>query len=524
MRYQALRLSMLCAVFALACVLRPLAAQETAPATGPAATAPSGGKAVVIDVKGVIDELTRREVVQGFDDARAAGADTVILRLNTPGGLAYVGLGLSQFLKQQDDLHVIAYVEEMALSAGIMIGMAADEIVMQPGSFIGDSAPIAMAPGGGMQTLGVTERAKAESPILADFRDSAFRNGYDPLLAEAMVTVGRVVHWVENDAGERRFVGAEEFAKLTNEGSKGEGWKEVNEPGVPRPVDAADTLLTVDSSVAVKLGLASGTARSVEALAEQRGLNIVATYTRGAGAAFVHFLGSDVVRFLLMIVFVLALFMGLNTPGHGMPEALSIVSLGLLVGVPLLTGYAQWWEIVAILLGLALLAVEVFVLPGFGVAGITGLLLLLLGFVMTFVPNAPELPGTWRMPGIMSGVQSGLTVVVSAMLCSIALFLWIRRYLPKVPYFNRLVLAAPTAATDAISGGAPGDGADVWPFLGTIGRTVTDLRPGGSAQFPFADEVQLSNVVSDSGYIPAGSRVVVREINGNRVVVRPVVG
>src|SRR4051812_16576132 len=162
--------------------LRPAFAQTTVPATS--------HKAVVIAIDGKIDETTVRDVEKRFAQARQLGADTVILRLDTPGGLAIAGLDISRFLKQQDDLHVIAYVRRMALSAGIMVGMAADEIVMQPGSMIGDSAPISIGAGGGMVTLGETERAKAESPILADFRDSAAKNGYDPLLAEAMVSVG----------------------------------------------------------------------------------------------------------------------------------------------------------------------------------------------------------------------------------------------------------------------------------------------------------------------------------------------
>src|SRR2546421_374278 len=112
------------------------------------------------------------------------------------------------------------------------------------------------------------ERAKMESPILADFDDSAQRNKHDPLLAAAMVAVGRVVYYVQNDAGEKRFVNEDDFKKL-----KDDGWMSV--AGVPEPVDRADTLLTMHTPLAVKLGLTSGVASSVEELAQSHGLNVV---------------------------------------------------------------------------------------------------------------------------------------------------------------------------------------------------------------------------------------------------------
>src|SRR5262245_41738487 len=179
-------------------------------------TAPSS-KAVVVILRGTIDEVNKASLVQRVIEARSLGADTIILQINTYGGLVTSGLDISRFLKRQDDLHVIAFVNEKAISAGAMIALAADEIVMEPAALLGDSAPIAIAPGGSSATtMGDTERAKAESPILEDFRASALRNGYDPLLAEAMVALGRTVHWVENEAtGLRRFVDAEEFKRLT---------------------------------------------------------------------------------------------------------------------------------------------------------------------------------------------------------------------------------------------------------------------------------------------------------------------
>ena len=89
-------------------------------------------------------------------------------------------LEMSRFLKREgQNVHTIAYVDPMAYSAGSMISLACREIVMSPGAMMGDCAPIMMSSSGDLQSLGATERAKAESPILADFYTSSIRNGYD---------------------------------------------------------------------------------------------------------------------------------------------------------------------------------------------------------------------------------------------------------------------------------------------------------------------------------------------------------
>ena len=492
------------------------------PGADAAAPAPGARDAAVVSLDGRVDDFNRDRLIRRFDEARRLGAKTVILKLNTPGGLVTSALDISRFLKQQDDLHVIAFVDEKAYSAGAMIALAADEVVMEPGSYLGDAAPIVVGVGGGVQTLGETERAKAASPILADFHDSAVKNGHEPLLAEAMVTAGRVVHWVEHpETKQRRFVSAEQFKALS-----AEGWREVNEPGVPVPLDSADTLFTVSADVATKIGLASGMAPSAEALAANRGLNLVADLTPTGGERFVEALSSPAARFILFVAFLISMYVAMHLPGTGLPEAAALTALGLLVGIPLLTGYAQWWEVVLVVVGIALLALELFVIPGFGVAGIAGILLMLVGLLLTFVGNVPGVPGSWNTPAVRTGLLTGVSTIVGGIACSLVLSLWLRRYLPRVPYFNRLVLStvsgAPKPAAAAVFGPASEASADAWPFVGTVGRAVTDLRPGGTAEFPFGDDSRTASVVTEAGFVSAGTKLAVLEVRGSRIVVKPV--
>src|SRR5580765_1280808 len=121
-----LKSSLLCA-FVAVLLATPVfvSAQSTAPASQPS-------KAVVIVLSGTIDDYNKAALMQRFEQARKLGADTIILQIDTYGGLVTAGLDISQFLKRQDDLHVIAFVHETAISAGAMMALACNELVMEP--------------------------------------------------------------------------------------------------------------------------------------------------------------------------------------------------------------------------------------------------------------------------------------------------------------------------------------------------------------------------------------------------------
>ena len=210
-----------------------------------------------------------------------------------------------------------------------------------------------------------------------------------------------------------------------------------------------------------------------------------------------------------------------------MAESIALITLCLLVGVPLLTGFAQWWEIAIIFVGLGLVAFEVFVFPGHFVSAIFGGLMIIGGLVMTFVPKEPG-----GMPGLLPGLpmtytamQRGLVVVLAGMLCSLMLWMWLQRYLPSVPYFRKLVLNTSVGSTKTGESIA----STAWPIIGTFGVAMTDLRPGGKSAF--LDEAaggdRITQVVSENGFAPAGAKLQVarsrrksRFGSGYRVIVK----
>ncbi len=470
-------------------------------------------KAVVISLNGEVDDWRRDAMERRFAEARRLGATVVILKVDTYGGLVTSGLDISRFIKRQTDLHTIAFVHDKAISAGAMIAMACNEIVMEPGSVIGDCAPISISSEGRLQSLPAAERAKLESPVLADFRDSASRNGYDPLLAEAMVAVDRTVHVFTDSSGSIHFLDNEHLGD-----AKANDWKQL--AAVRDPLDTAHELLTLPAEIATTIGLSRGVFANENDFARQRGLSIVESLSPGAGDAIIEALASPIARWIYIVAFVLSIKTAFSIPGHGMPEAIALTSFGLLVGMPFLTGYAQWWEIAMIVGGLCMLAFEVFVLPGHFVSGAVGVLMMVIGLTLTFVGREPSGPGVLPNYGqTYLALQTGLTVVTAALIASLLLWFWLGRFLPKLPYFKRLVLQ-PVGGDGTMIGAL---GAEVvWPLVGSIGRAATELKPGGSAMFDddTINGPRIVSVVSDAGFVTPGSNVVVTESRGSRVVVR----
>lgn len=482
--------------------------------TAPASPAP----AAVILVEGEINDYQYDFIRRQFAAAHDAGARAIILEIDSYGGLVTAGLDISRFLKHQNDIKIIAYVTEKAISAGAMTAMACDEITMAPGTMIGDCAPIMASPEGGLQTLGATERAKVESPVLADFLDSAQRNHHDPLLAEAMIRLGPALYLVENSQHERRIVPQEEYDRVAKEDPQ---WK--TPEGIRNPVRPKDTLLTIPDQTAQKLGLSAGTFATIDQLAANRNLQIVANLRPNSGDRLIALLSSQGARSLVFFVLLISGYLAFKTPGTGFPEAIAAIALVVLLGVPLMTGYAQWYEILMVLVGIALVAIEIFVLPGHMLPGLAGLALVIVGILMTFVGREPpDMPGTWpRLPMTRLAIEGALIWLTATVALSLVTMTILARWLPHTPLLRRLVLTATSGATTLDARNAPAI-LPSWPAVGAIGTAVTELRPGGTAAFhdPALGDVRQVDVLSDSGYIAVGTKIVAYTVAVDHITVR----
>ncbi len=416
-------------------------AQTTRPTTGPAVET-SVGKAVVIVAEGQVDNFYRDSIARRIAEAKTLGADAVILKINTYGGLVTAGLEISRNIKQSE-LPIYAYVDDKAISAGSMIALSCKAIAMEPASQIGDSGVIAMG-----QELEGTERAKAESPVLADFDDSARRRGYDPLLARSFVRTDVAVYAIRPiEGGDIEFVDADTYDARTT----GDDATHEDVPDVPVPLDDDQSLLTLGDDAAARVGLSVGTFGTVDDFAGSLGYRVVATLQPSGGEMAIGFLSSFAVRGILTTVLLLSLYASFNAPGTGFPEVIAVCTLGVLFGVPYLTGFAEWYEVLLVLFGLVLIAVEAFLIPGFGIFGITGLVSVVMGIGLSFVGPIfiPDMPTGFGVDWARFG--QGILLTLVSFMVSLLLWMWLARFLPTLPFANDLLLkdAAPTAEEQA---------------------------------------------------------------------------
>ncbi|MFH0983170.1 MAG: NfeD family protein [Planctomycetota bacterium] len=522
--------------------------KDAVPAGG--AASPEGSEAptappvpgVIIPVTGTISDVTMESIQRRVERAVADGARVIIFELDTPGGYVDSALDICDYIKNLTHVKTVAWVHSQAYSAGSMIAVACHEIVMSAASTLGDCGVILGSPLG-PQAVPQDLKAKAESPVLEQFRDSAARNGYNRLLSEALVRSELEVWWLENaETGEREFVDRETKRKRLDETgdskrsvfglnlpSLGQGkppqWKLVEtcpdpvsktELPVHQPVVSDHELLTMSQSRAYAFGFCKAIVSNEAELVARYGL--VGTPVRldfTWSERLVGWLTSMPVRGFLLVLILLGAYVQFHTPGVVLPGLVALICLAIFLGAPYLTGLANVWEIVLVLIGLLLLlALEIFVIPGFGVAGISGIVLMLIGLLATFIPEEPgrSFPLYWpEWAAGMEGLKAGLITLACALTTSLAGMVLLSRFLPQMPYFRRIVPENPTP-----SAVMPEDPYFGLARVGDLGVCETPLRPAGKARFGSL----LVDVVSEGEFLEDGAKVEVVERYGNRVVVR----
>ncbi|HRQ71494.1 MAG TPA: NfeD family protein, partial [Phycisphaerales bacterium] len=237
--------------------------------------------------------------------------------------------------------------------------------------------------------------------------------------------------------------------------------------------------------------------------------------------AMVKFLTNMFVRGVLIVVFVLALFIAMTHPGLLVPEGVAMLALVALLAPPFLIGMANWWEIAAILFGIGLIVLEIFVFPGFGVPGVLGLLLLFGGLLGTFIEDTPGglFPDSPKAQTDM--LYAVLTIVLALTTSGIGVY-FLSKHFGSLPIVSGLVLrdtiGKPADDTDDEFLAALGDPDDVGVSVGDEATTVTPLRPAGRVEI----NGRLVDVVAEMGYIPEGRRVRVVSVGKFRVGVEEV--
>jgi membrane-bound serine protease (ClpP class) len=418
----------------------------------------------VAPIEGVIDLGLAPFVERVLAEATAAKADAVVLEINTFGGRVDAAVIIRDALLRSR-VRSVAFVNKRAISAGALISLATETILMADGGTIGAATPVQMgAPNAG--TKPVDE--KSVSYMRKEFRATAESRKRPPLVAEAMVDPDVVI------------TGVIEKGKL----------------------------LTLTTSEALKLGVADARADSLEAVLAYLKLPgaQVRRPTVNWAEQLVRVFTHPVLGSVLMTIGILGIIVELRTPGFGVPGAVGIASLGLFFWGHWLVRLAGWEEILLVALGLVLLALEIFVIPGFGIAGVVGILALGGGLVLSLVGAG----ATGEL------VLWAVGRVALSLLIAIGVSLILIRVLPHLPYGRSLVLET---GLDARAGYASAPESDL-KWVGKRGTAATPLRPAGIALF----DGERVDVVSRGEYIAADAPIEVVRVDGNRIVVRQALG
>jgi membrane-bound serine protease (ClpP class) len=426
-------------------------------ASPPGAVAQGAGPVYRIPVTGTIELGLAPFVARSLREAARAGAPFAILEFDTPGGRIDAAERIADAVRDAP-LPVYAYVNRRAFSAGALISLACDSIFMRPGAVIGAATPVSGQTGEKLPE-------KYVSAMRGEFRALAEELGLDPRIAEGMVD------------------------------------EQIEIPGV-KP---KGQLLTLSTDEAVRLGVAVAEVPDFDALLRVLGRPGAATVEMRTNwaEAVVRFVSNPVIASLLMTLGVLGLVIELKTPHFGLAGLTGLACLALFFGSHWLTGLAGWGELILIGAGLLLVGVEIFVLPGFGFAGVLGGGAVAGGLFLSLIGRYPTTADLGQAAG---GVAIGLLVVGAVLVA----------FLRHLPASKRLAgilhLTSSSSAEGFVSAPIRTD------LVGKSGMAVTELRPIGVAEI----EGERLDVTTEGQFISSGTAVTVVRAEDLRVVVRPV--
>lgn len=414
----------------------------------------------VVPIEGIIDLGLAPFVQRVLGEATDAGAAAVILEINTFGGRVDAAVLIRDALLNAR-VKTVAFVNKRAISAGALITLSAEKIVMADGGTIGAATPVQMGqPGAPAQPV----EEKTVSYMRKEFRATAESRKRPPLIAEAMV-----------DA-------------------------DVEIPGLIEK----GKLMTLTTEEALKHKLADFSANSLEKVLESLGLAKaeVRRATPNWAENVVRFLTHPILSSLLITIGMLGIIMEIRTPGFGVPGLLGIASLALFFWGHWLVHLVGWEELLLVGAGIALLFAEIFITPGFGVTGALGIVALLSGLSLSLFGAG----ATWEF--VLRTVGRVVFALLAALIASLVLL----RFLPRLPFGRRLILETELQAG---AGGSSAPESDR-RWMGKRGTALSPLRPAGIAMI----EGERVDVVSDGDLIEPGVPIVVTHVDGNRIVVR----
>ena len=476
----------------------------------------------IVPIRGDIEPSMAAFVRRETRKALSANAACIIFEIDTFGGRVDTALQIASYIMSIRNARTVAWIQSgessmgVSWSAGALIAFSCSEIFMAPGTSIGAAAPVTMGADGS------TQRAdeKTVSAVRSQIAALAERNGHPIDIALAMVDFD-VELWEVIYNGEIRALSKSELELLDSQRSQ--------------PERASIERIRVISSPGKLLSLTAGEANRyglVKLAADQAGLlGALGVYSRveesnpGIADLIIAFLTAGPVQTILIILGLILLFMELNSPGFGIPGICGIFCFLLVFGSGALLGRVDSLEIILFIAGIGLLAVEIFALPGFGVMGISGIIIIGLSLVFSMQDFViPQFEWEWELLGrnvlvVFAGLISAITGIAIIALMG-----------PKLRMFDRIMLKTQITGTAGgpdpespaamaySSGYAAEDEEMLAALVGKTGVTDSVLRPSGKAVF----DGKVYAVEADGEFVDEGRGIIVTRVRGNRIIVRRV--
>jgi membrane-bound serine protease (ClpP class) len=409
-----------------------------------------------IAIGGAIDRGLIPYVKRIVGEAEEHKAVATLVEINTLGGRLDAMIEIRDVILDAN-VRIIGYVNKRAISAGALIALACPELYIAPGATIGAATPV--------DQQGKKASEKVVSYARAEFKSTAERNNRPVDLAVAMV---------DEDV---------EVDKLVKKGK----------------------LLTLTAGEAVANKVADGIYDSLDDLLESLNLKaaIIKSPKTNWAENVIRVLNHPIVSGLLLTIGLLGLITEVMSAGWGVPGTLGLVALVLYFGSHFMVGLAGVQELVLIMIGLVLIVLEAFIIPGFGIAGILGIACLIGGIVMSML-------GTFATP---ADISNAIWITIGALVLAIVGAFMLLKLLERRPFWSKISLASKESKSSGFVSSAKKP-----ELAGQVGTAITDLRPVGAGLF---NDKRL-DVVTSGDYIDAGEKIKIIKDEGYRVIVERV--
>lgn len=438
------------------------------------------GKSIVykVDIKDEIDPSMWRLVKKSFDRATEEHADYILIHMNTYGGMVVYADSLRSLILNYPK-PVWVFIDNNAASAGALISIACDKIYMREGANIGAATVV--------NQTGEAMPDKYQSYMRSMIRATAQAHGKDTVMENGRT----IVRWHRDP----RIAEAMVDERIAVEG-----------------VSDSGKILTFTPHEAMLHGYCDGITESVPEVLQKEGITNyeIHEYRPTTMDRWIGFLISPIVQGLLIMIIIGGIYFELQTPGVGFPLVAAVTACLLYFAPLYLEGFANYVEIILFGVGLVLLLLEIFVIPGFGVAGILGIVCVVGSLALSGIDNF-----TFEfLPDFVGAIIRSLFFVISCSLISLVGSIWLSRKL-----FGSRRLNFALHAEQKVEEGYVGVDMSVKEEIGKVGTAFTDLRPAGKVEI--ADDVY--DAVSNTGaFIQKGERVKVIKYQAGQVYVEKI--